>query len=62
MSTEERLFWYEMYMRPMGPGCQPKGLVKFKEDVGRWGLVAYDRELTEEELYEYELKVWEGKV
>ena len=54
----KKLYWYEMYMRPLGPGCQPKGIVKFVEDKGRWGLVAYDRPLTEEVLDDYEMKEW----
>lgn len=45
-------------MRPMSPGCQPKGIVAFEEDKGRHGIVAYDRELTKEELNEYEMKEW----
>lgn len=53
-----KLYWYEMYMRPMGPGCQPKGIVEFEEGKGRWGLVAYERPLTEKELSDYEMREW----
>ena len=52
------MYWYEMTARPIGPGCQPKGFVKFDEDKGRWGIVAYDRKLTQNELEEYEMREW----
>lgn len=50
----KKLYWYKM-KRPVGPGCQPKGFVKVDYDVGYYGAIAYDRLLTEEEIYEYEL-------
>lgn len=43
----------------MDIGSQPKGIKEFDESRGRHGLVAYDRELTEQELNEYEMKKWE---
>ena len=46
---------YEMLQRPVSPGAQPKGMQWFDEDKGNWGIVAYDRELTEQELDEYEM-------
>lgn len=54
----EKLYWYEMRLRPMGIGCQPKGIVEFNENKGNWGIVAYDRKLTEKELNDYDLLEW----
>ena len=53
-----KIYWYEMKQRPIGIGCQPKGMVEFNEDKGNWGIVAYDRELTEKELSDYEIEIW----
>ena len=57
---------YYSIMRPVGIGtCPKKGLLDFAnfrqrvmvEEIGReaWGYVFYNRELTEEEIKEYEL-------
>lgn len=59
-------YWYYMTQRPPAPGAMPKrGLIKsyeyegrlFVEAIGRkaWGSVVYDRELTAEEIDDYEL-------
>ena len=56
---------YYLLHRPVGIGCQPKGFVGF-EDFGKrtfipeigceaWSAIWYDRELTEEELRNYEM-------
>lgn len=51
-------FWYEMRLRPIGIGCQPKGMIEFNEDKGNWGIVAYDRELTDKELDDFDMLKW----
>ena len=53
-----KLYWYEMVQRPASPGAQPKGIVERDDDKGRWGLVAYDHELSKSQLEEYEMRVW----
>lgn len=64
---------YYMTERPFGPGCQPKeGLVeaedfdgrKHVEEIGRdaWSRIVYDRELTEQEISQYELVPAEPKL
>ena len=56
---------YYMILRPLGIGCQPKGFVDHK-DYGKrtfvpeinheaWGEVTYDRELSPEEIRNYDL-------
>jgi len=51
------LYKYGMRLRGVAPGCQPKGLIRCEEDrVGNYhNIITYDRELTEQELYDYEL-------
>lgn len=51
-------YWYEMLKRPISPGAQPKGFVAFNEEKGKWGIVKYDRELTQKELDDFEMKKW----
>lgn len=52
------MYWYELLKRPMSLGTQPKGVVEFDEEKGEWGIIAYDRELSDEELSGYELGKW----
>lgn len=56
---KENLFWYEMLYRPVSIGGQPKGFMSIDGSKGRHGIVAYERELTEQELQEYEMRVWQ---
>lgn len=56
--VEEKEYIYEMTARPISIGTQPKGFKWFDEEQGEWGIVAYDRELTEQELIEYEMREW----
>lgn len=56
---DTKLYWYEMLQRGMSPGCQPAGFVDVDDSIGRWGIVSYDRELTQEEMDKYEMKPWE---
>jgi len=51
-------FWYEMMLRPVGIGCQPSGFVEFDEEQGTWGIVAYDRQLSDKELNDYDMRKW----
>lgn len=52
------LFWYELLYSGIGPGCQPAGFVQVDHDKGKWGIVAYSRELTATELSNYEMRRW----
>jgi len=47
-----------MLLRPVSIGWQPKGFVEVIEDEGRHGIVAYEGELTAEELDDYDMKAW----
>lgn len=47
-----------MTKRPVSIGCQPRGFVDINDNHGKWGIVAYNRELTQKELDEYEMRVW----
>lgn len=52
------MFLYGMRLRGFSPGCQPKeGFVERQDDVtGKYhDILVYDRELTEDELKNYEL-------
>lgn len=53
---KDELFWYEYRLRGYSIGCQPKGHIKVNQDIGRHGVIAYDRELTEQEIEDYELE------
>jgi hypothetical protein len=50
-----KLYWYAYRLRGFSPFCQPKGHVKVDQSIGRHGVIAYDRPLTQYELDEYEL-------
>lgn len=49
-------YWYELLFRGISPGCQPKGFVDVDHNSGKFGIVAYNRKLSEEEVTEYELR------
>ena len=58
------IFLYYLLMRPVGPGCQPQGSIDWGNmsgaalpEIGHhvWGWVAYDHQLTEKEIRDYEL-------
>lgn len=52
------LYMYGMRLRGFSIGCQPmKGLIKRMDDLtGRYhDILIYDRELTEQEIQDYEL-------
>lgn len=50
---------YGTKLRPAGIGCQPKDFIKLesadKKKDGYWSIVTYNRKLTEEEIYKYDL-------
>lgn len=49
---------YGMRLRGFSIGCQPmKGFVERQDDTSGkyWDILVYDRELTQQELEEYEL-------
>lgn len=58
-------YTYYLTQRPAGPGCQPrKGLLdiedldnRFVPEINReaWSKVTYDRQLTQDEITQYEL-------
>lgn len=54
---EVPMYVYGMRLRGFSPGCQPmKGLVGTMEGIGRYHCVLiYNRELTDEEIMDYEL-------
>lgn len=59
------MYKYGMKLRGFSIGCQPGG-VKYYEDVdkletGYWSYIYYDRQLTETEIYKYDL-VFLGKI
>ncbi|WP_242289168.1 MULTISPECIES: hypothetical protein [unclassified Bacillus cereus group] len=57
-----KLYWYAYRLRGFSPSCQPKGFIDRNDDYGRFGSIAYDRPLTEQELSDYELdEINEGK-
>lgn len=64
------MYAYYMTQRPPMPGAQPKGMVRFEEYDQRsempdgtmaWATIWYDRELTEKEISEYDLKKGDRK-
>lgn len=56
---QKKLYWYEMVKRPVDLGCQPTGFVAVDHKKGRWGIVAYERKLTQKELDDFDMRVWE---
>ncbi|WJJ55388.1 hypothetical protein QB910_000144 [Dabrowskivirus KKP3916] len=52
------LYWYEMRLRGVAPGCQPRGFVEVDHNKGRHGIIGYSRKLSNEELAEYEMTEW----
>lgn len=51
-------YTYGMRLRGFSPGCQPKnGLIERRDDPSGkyWDILVYSRELTDEEVKDYEL-------
>ena len=64
-AVTHKYYRYGFLLRPPGPGCQPRdGLVSTKCIDGihilynhrLWGWAVYDRMLTEEEVFHYDLE------
>jgi hypothetical protein len=53
---KEHIFWYELKFRGISPGCQPKDFIESDNNKGKFGIVGYNRKLTENELETYEMK------
>ncbi|WP_462419992.1 defense against restriction DarA-related protein [Salinicoccus sp. Marseille-QA3877] len=51
-----KLHWYELTLRGISPGCQPDGFKDKDFNYGKYGAVAYDRQLRDEEVSKYEMK------
>lgn len=51
------MYLYGMRLRPFGMGCQPKGVEEVREDPSGkyWNILVYKRELSADEIYNYEL-------
>lgn len=50
------LYTYNMRYRPLDFGTAPDGWVDYLPDKSRWGWIVYPRQLTDDEIYEYELE------
>lgn len=58
-------YTYYMILRPVGIGCQPRGFTSFRNYDRRsyvpainheaWGEVTYDRQLSPEEIKNYDM-------
>ena len=55
---ENNLYWYEFWLRGFSLGCQPRGYIEVNHNKGRWGIIAYDRKLSDKECEDYDLKEW----
>jgi hypothetical protein len=55
MTTNNKLYWYSYKFRGFSIGCQPKDHITWNDDIGKHGIVAYDRPLTDTEQSDYEL-------
>lgn len=51
----KNLHWYSYRTRGFSPGCQPNDLVEWDDEYGKFGAIAYKRELSPQELEDYEL-------
>ncbi|MGG3987480.1 Rho termination factor N-terminal domain-containing protein [Bacillus smithii] len=54
-NKQPKLYWYQYRLRGLSPGCQPDDFIKVDHSKGRFGIIAYNRPLTQKELNEYEL-------
>ncbi len=50
------LYTYNMRRRPLDFGTAPDGWVDYLPDKSRWGWIVYPRQLSADEIYEYELE------
>ena len=56
MTNKAVLYTYNMRRRPLDFGTAPDGWVDYLPDKSRWGWIVYSRQLTDDEIYEYELE------
>lgn len=49
------IYWYKFRLRGLSIGCQPKDFVDHDHTIGRFGAVAYNRKLSDQEIDAYEL-------
>lgn len=61
IEKKKEKYWYAYTLRGCSLGCQPRGFIETDATHGRFGAVAYDRELTGEEVSRYELQELEKK-
>ncbi len=58
-TDRSKTFVYRMKFRPFDIGCQPNGWIKHtdlnKKETGFYSELIYDRELTKDEIYKFEL-------
>jgi hypothetical protein len=54
-NKDNNIYWYEYRLRGFSPFCQPKGHIEYNPNIGRHGIISYNRPLTQDELNEYEL-------
>jgi hypothetical protein len=59
-ADENNSFWYEFTLRGFSPFCQPKGHIQVDNNKGKYGIIAYNRPLTDSELSEYELRPYKA--
>jgi len=52
---KNNIFWYELKFRGISPGCQPKDFIECDHTKGKYGILAYNRKLTTEELNSYDM-------
>ncbi len=62
----QKTYTYYCRLRPPAPGCQPKrGLIEIDynsitaNNREYWGSITYNRPLTENEMYNYDLDYFE---
>lgn len=57
------IYKYGYKLRPPSIGTQPKDYIAVNCNISAlenyWGMVVYDRKLTEEEMFEYDLDLLE---
>lgn len=51
----QKLYWYEYRFRGFSLGCQPSGYIEVDHEHGRFGAIAYENPLTDDQIKEYEL-------
>ncbi|WP_025731562.1 hypothetical protein [Heyndrickxia ginsengihumi] len=55
MNGDEKKYWYSLKIRGISKGTQPEGYIDIDKSKGKWGSIAYNRPLTEEELDHFDL-------